>query len=522
MAARRPHVARVAATKMALSFEEMAPGAAASLVNIIHPDSLSRQDQDQIEEFKRTFRQRTGRQLSYVVRAPGRVNLIGDHVDYHGFAVLPMAIENCILLGLTLDPGDKSGDDETGWIEICNQDQVSYPTVRCRQSFLHAADLEKSHKWHHYILCGLHGVLANQLLHVQPEQLLEHAKAIATSGQNPDGPLNRLRSCSILVHSNLPAASGLSSSSALVCASAMATCLLLRDSGASPELQLNSLEWAEKCSKFEHLIGTHGGGMDQAVIMTAQDGYAKFVEFVPTFSCSNVRLPPDAVWLVSHCGLSYPKAATSGFNLRVLETKLGAAMIVRLLQADDVPLDRSITLARVRGRLFEGKSTEAIVETIRSKVFSKDRYSLDEICLSLGLSLAELKQRFDISESLLADGLRDGVRLAARCEHVFEEAHRVELFRAAGEPVQLGRLMTESHISLRDKFQCSHPALDRLVQVALEAGALGARLTGAGWGGCIVSLTDSANCQRIAERLGQMSKFTFRTEPRSGCAIIKV
>lgn len=81
--------------------------------------------------------------------------------------------------------------------------------------------------------------------------------------------------------------------------------------------------------------------------------------------------------------------------------------------------------------------------------------------------------------------------LRARARHVVTENARV---RAAVEalkakdPARFGALMTESHASLRDDFEVSTPALDALVGAARDAGALGARLTGAGFGGCIVAL----------------------------------
>jgi len=57
-----------------------------------------------------------------------------------------------------------------------------------------------------------------------------------------------------------------------------------------------------------------------------------------------------------------------------------------------------------------------------------------------------------------------------------------------GDCAAFGRLLVESHASLRDRLRVSCPALDRLVEAAMESGAVGARLTGAGFGGCIVAL----------------------------------
>jgi len=78
--------------------------------------------------------------------------------------------------------------------------------------------------------------------------------------------------------------------------------------------------------------------------------------------------------------------------------------------------------------------------------------------------------------------------------HVVEEMARVELGIDRldhGDLVAFGRLMTESHYSLRDLYRCSHPELDRIVdEITQVPGIFGARMTGAGWGGCVVALTE--------------------------------
>lgn len=495
-----------------------------------------------LSNFVELFRQSySGEKPRCVIRAPGRVNLIGDHIDYHGFAVLPMAIENCIWLGCSFSPPqtlDQTSNDRastTATLELVNSDPLAYPSWSGAQDFTTAAELDKSHQWQNYVLCGFHGVLATELLHVQPDDVFEHAKKLTQDAQllaSGKKTLEGLSSCRLLVASDLPAASGLSSSSALVCASALAASLLLRQSASKSKEggccgSLESVRIAANCSKYEHLVGTRGGGMDQAVIMTAQEGFAKYVEFSPKFRCENVRLPKDTVWLVSHCGVSYPKAATSGFNTRVLETKLGAALIAKSKlqsRSSTIDLDSTITLARVKDEFFTGQSLQEIVQDIRCNVFmNRNSFTVDEICNKLELTREQLIERFKTSNRFLLDEMKDELQLLSRCEHVFEEADRVNRFKSICDTTvdiaQLGQIMTHSHYSLRDKFECSHPALDKLVSVALDAGALGSRLTGAGWGGCIVSLVEASKRDTVAERLREVSKFTFETEPRSGCEI---
>ena len=87
--------------------------------------------------------------------------------------------------------------------------------------------------------------------------------------------------------------------------------------------------------------------------------------------------------------------------------------------------------------------------------------------------------------------------LYERATHVFSESSRVYQFKAVCEDesiteedkiVKLGKLMNESHFSCKVLYECSSDQLDELTQLARTSGALGSRLTGAGWGGCCVSL----------------------------------
>lgn len=96
---------------------------------------------------------------------------------------------------------------------------------------------------------------------------------------------------------------------------------------------------------------------------------------------------------------------------------------------------------------------------------------------------------------------------------------------------ELGRLMTESHISLKDDFECSHPQLDKLVELS-RGKVLGARLTGAGWGGCIVALLLPQNVNEYIELLKTafyselgvkegVEKHVFVTVPNEGACVYK-
>lgn len=99
----------------------------------------------------------------------------------------------------------------------------------------------------------------------------------------------------------------------------------------------------------------------------------------------------------------------------------------------------------------------------------------------------------------------------------------------------LGRLMFQSHDSCSEAYECSHPQLDQLVKLSRKHGALGARLTGAGWGGCIVTLVpeprledfitglkDDYFDQLEAARGRLQEEYIFPTAPGSGAALYKI
>jgi galactokinase len=124
--------------------------------------------------------------------------------------------------------------------------------------------------------------------------------------------------------------------------------------------------------------------------------------------------------------------------------------------------------------------------------------------------------------------------LGPRFRHVVSEAARVGEAVAAvacGELATFGRLLDASHASLRDAYEVSSPELDRLVAIARAAGAAGARLTGAGFGGCVVAVTDVG---RVAEVLSALQReyyaargvsdppdaYLFIAEPSNGATVV--
>ncbi|XP_022247537.1 N-acetylgalactosamine kinase-like isoform X2 [Limulus polyphemus] len=393
---------------------------------------------------KTHFNKKFGSDPSFYVRAPGRVNLIGEHIDYCGYAVFPMAIEQDILVAISLNGSNK--------INLTNVKESLYPDFTTSLDVLKIDSLNP--KWYHYYLCGFLG-------------MVEHASYDYLSSSS---------GLDIAVLGTVPPSAGLSSSSALVCAAALATM-------HAYSLSVSKLELASLSSKCERYIGTEGGGMDHAISVLAEPGSAKLIEFNP-LQTTNVLLPEGAIFVIANSCVEINKAATSHYNIRVVECRLATQILAKAcgLNVTEVSKLKDVQeFANIPVDQMEKKVKEVLHE---------NPYSRTEVCQILELSDSEFET------TLLSANTKflQEFKLYQRALHVYQEASRVWRFKEICEKksetslLMLGQLMTESHASCRDLYECSHPDLDELVQLCLKAGALGSRLTGAGWGGCTVSL----------------------------------
>jgi galactokinase len=323
------------------------------------------------------------------VSAPGRVNLIGEHIDYHGLPVLPIAIRRAVRVAFRARPDRQ--------IRVVS---AGYGT----RDFTWTADLAPTAAgdWENYLRAA--------------------ACAVARKWGS-------LRGVDAAIVSDLPPAAGLSSSSALLVAFTLS---LLRANAAAPTFA----ELMEILPEGEQFVGTRGGGMDHAASLASRAGCASLIEFDPLMVRA-VPVPPGWAFLAAH------------------------SMTVAEKSGD----------ARQRYNACRAAGTAALA-----------RLGFPSYHVALaGRTLARL-------EELAAHDLNDDAERAAFL-HVASEAWRV---RAAVDAMEqcdaaaFGSLLLASHASLRDRLHVSCAPLDRLVEAAMDSGAVGARLTGAGFGGCAV------------------------------------
>lgn len=194
------------------------------------------------------------------------------------------------------------------------------------------------------------------------------------------------------------------------------------------------------------------------------------------------------------CGVMDQYAVTMG------QSDCAMMLNCESLACEQIPLDlgeNAIVLINTNQRreLSESKYNERVIETRHALELLQSTYPVSQLAQITPQQLAE-------SESLFATA--DGT-IYTRARHVVSEHHRVEEAVAALRDQNLpgfGQLMFESHASLRDDFDVSSDPLNALVDIAGEVdGVLGARLTGAGFGGCTVNLVHQDQVQELSRRV---------------------
>ena len=322
------------------------------------------------------------------VFSPGRVNLIGEHTDYNGGAVLPTALPLGVRVTLTA-----RGDDH---VRIASDRFADVQERSLRE--------RASGSWSDYVL----GAVAR----AQAAGLLSHGADVALASDLPDG-------------------AGLSSSAAV-------TVGVLRAAAMAAGEPLDPVRAARMAQAVENdFVGVPCGIMDQMAIALAAPGEALALD-TKTLAHETVALPGAFRFAVLHSGVR--RALNEG---RYAERRAECEAAARALGVEHLCL-------------------------------------LDEDALEEARGLAE--------------------PLGRRARHCARE-HRRTLDAAAAlhesDMRTFGALMNDSHASMRDDFEVSLPPIDALVATCQAEGALGARLTGGGFGGCIVALLPRSEAEDV-------------------------
>jgi len=476
----------------------------------------------------------------FYARAPGRVNLIGEHVDYSGYSVLPMAIDRDTVVAVAVNDDPLLSPSDAHPVQVANYDSAYPPATFNSNKELFT--VEAVHNWTKYVQCGFKGVFNDRKAQGDTSVLLSSSAASASPSSVWDDNFVEYKhhSLQLMVSGTVPPSAGLSSSSSLVCASALTAAFA---HSLLPSLSAATL--ASIAAQCERYVGTMGGGMDQAISFLSQRSVAQRIDFDPLHATA-VSLPPTAVFLVCNSLYDSEKAvqAARQFNARVLECKLAALLLAKHFNIAVAPNEAATFVLRTLQQRSK-HTTGQLVSLLQSStdILHEQPYTVAEVEAALGVKLADyLSYNANFAKVIAAN---PPLHLRQRALHVYSEAQRVYDFQAAcSESTSpstlstLGRLMDESHASCRDRYECSCDDLERLVRVVKAAGALGCRLTGAGWGGCVVALFDGSQGEhavheaqqriqqsyyveykRIAADDPRLSEYMFTSAPASGAAV---
>lgn len=376
------------------------------------------------------FEQVFGSPPQVETRAPGRVNLLGEHVDYNQGVVMPVAIDRVVTLTAT---------PTSNGIVTLN------PLDLGEQIAFRLSDITNK--------CDLTG---NPL-----PDWARYPAGVAWALMQAGLSLSGLQA---VYTSDIPIGAGLSSSAAVEVAFASTWQALCG-------LDIDKLTLARICQRAENeYVGVSSGLMDQFASACGVEGQVlcfdtRSLEWIP------LMLPPATTIVIADSGIHH-RLATSAYNDR----RAACELAVQLLR----------------------------------------KY------------LPEIHSLRDVSTvEFAAYSMYLPAEIAKRAEHVVKEIHRVDQAIIAlqrGDASMFGGFMFASHKSLRDLYEVSLPELDALVEIARGLpGIYGARLTGAGFGGCTVNLVKEMNATMFMDGLRDGYRLktgnetnVYLTKPSSG------
>jgi galactokinase len=348
------------------------------------------------------FRREFGMQPTLLSRAPGRVNLLGEHVDYNDGPVLPVALDRSVSLAAA-----PSGDDVVSLYALDLDQRVSFKLTELEQK----VDLQ-----------------------VQPlPGWTLYPAGIAWSLKSDGLPACGMQA---IYTSDVPIGAGLSSSAAVEVVFSVTW-------QALGGWEADRMRLARLCQRADNLyVGIASGLMDQFASAHGQEGHALYFD-TRSLEWEAIPLPPEVSIVVADSGIRRA-LVDSEYN----ERRAACQKAVELLQH-----------------------------------YKPEIQSLRDIS----------PQEFVAYSEFLPPVIR------MRAEHVVKEIARVKSAVIAlrlNETESFGALMFSGHDSLRDLYQVSTPELDALVEIARALpGCYGARLTGAGFGGCTVNLVHNSHAE---------------------------
>lgn len=396
---------------------------------------MSTYNNELIAQIEKQFMERFGRAPEHIARAPGRVNMLGEHVDYNDGFVMPAAINLATYVAFS---SSLKSTSHLVALDFCEEIAIDNASVTTKTQSDHSSLPE----W------GLYpaGVM---------QSLLQKGM--------PVHPINAVFA------SDLPRGSGLSSSASVEMAF-MTTWQFLGG------WQLDLMDRARLCQKAEtEYVGVNCGIMDQFASACGMENRLLYLD-CRSLEWDAIQLPGNVAIVIADTTVSR-KLTSGSYNTRRSECETA----VRLLK-NEMPTINSLR-------------DVTILE------FERHARSLPEL-------------------------------IEKRARHVIAEIQRTREARTYlehGDSVSFGKCMDASHASLRDLYEVSCAELDTMVAIAISLyGCVGARMTGAGFGGCTVNLVETQKKDEfvvlLKERFQKATGITpsiFLTNASDGAGILR-
>ncbi len=444
-----------------------------------------------------TFAKTYGSDRNVIVsRAPGRINLLGNHIDHRGGYLNYAGISRDTVLVAA------ANDDDT--VRIVNENDRFEPSEFCISALLPP---DQRGKWHDYI----------EQAEITPGSWENYIRAPILYLQNQN-PALAIRGLDIAVAGDVPIAAGLSSSSTLVVSTFNAALHF-------NNIEIPREEQAEFCGAAEWYVGTRGGSGDHAAMLYARRQALLHLRFFPL---KQEELPFPASYRVVACNSFVEHAPPGIFNERIATYEMGL-MIIR--QANPEIADRLEHLRDLNPETT-GRSLSEIYALLRDLPVRATREEIRVL-------LPDSAERLDVLFSPHPEP-QDGYRLRQVVMFGIGECARSEqggdLLRA-GDLAEFGKLKRLSHdgdrqfrtdgntatpidnrvsdealealiqstppLSLQSGgYDCSCEELDKLTDIAMSVdGCVGAGLTGGGLGGCVLALVREEAVDRLVKAL---------------------
>lgn len=476
----------------------------------------------------------------FIVRSPGRINLMGRHIDHRGGNVNVIAISDECLAVVS-----ESKDDR---IELSNSmpDRFADDSFSIQQM---VQNLELSD----WFTC----VNSPKTLALVNDGDWDNYIKAATLRLQEKFSDRTLKGMKMTVHSNVPIGSGLSSSSAIVVAAAEA-CVKVNELPVQPHLLV------DLCGEGEWFVGTRGGSGDHAAIKLGRRGEVANMTFFPFRVKGFVPFPDGYRILIIDSGIEAKKmqGARAEYNNRVLAYVAGEILFkakfpqyadqiehLRDISPENIGVEeaemysmlrhipRTVTQAELKEMMKDmpDRDRERVAALLATELPEEDPLYVRDILM---YGLAEIKRSRLCSEYLKNEDLEGFGRLC----FVSHDGDRVAKFGDALKPRVWNYEVSDEYLqklikarksfdpAVRNKAQlewqpgryaCSVPTIDMIVDMARQMdGVLGAQIAGAGLGGCAMAFVREDYCDEVSEKYGERGFETRLYSPVQGAGIV--